>query len=373
MIIGAAMILFHVAHGFMPCRPTLSTFAVAAAMILFYVGHDFMPCRPTLSTSAAGEESTVVEIASNVFMPRANLGTCCGSEAIVSTAAWLKHGQRGIDTAFDYGGIPRGGPTKWVPGGLQTDIRKVLSKSSVPRRDLFITSKVPAGLGLTLAVKGKCAAASEADAIATVLRQVRADLTELGTAYLDLVLLHAPCRNDPTGQQDVWHWRGLELALRQNLTRSIGVSNYNAAELRLLAPKAVRLLWAVKRDDADGPASAAAAACATYTYTLPTSRMHPTPSVRQVAKIAVNQCEMAMTKYDADGLAASQELGVTYEAWGALRGCPIDRYGYHISHQSLSFQTRAAYFCQLHVFTSSTLGVPSIASAQPGCPGHRNS
>ena len=83
MIIGAAMILFHVAHGFMPCRPTLSTFAVAAAMILFYVGHDFMPCRPTLSTSAAGEESTVVEIASNVFMPRANLGTCCGSEAIV--------------------------------------------------------------------------------------------------------------------------------------------------------------------------------------------------------------------------------------------------------------------------------------------------
>ena len=139
-------------------------------------------CLASCAVLAAGSpqaqslEPTAVEVAPGVWMPKVNLGTCCGSQPKVGLAPWLAAGGRGIDTAYDYG--------KLVPGGRETDIKAVLAASSVPRKELFITTKIPAGYGI---VPGSCSGgAGEA------LRQVKENLKELGMSQVDLVLLHHP-------------------------------------------------------------------------------------------------------------------------------------------------------------------------------------
>ena len=48
---------------------------------------------------------------------------------------------------------------------------------------------------------------------------------------LDLVLVHHPAKTDA---ENIALWQGLEQALAQNLTRSIGLSNFNAAQITAL-------------------------------------------------------------------------------------------------------------------------------------------
>ena len=58
---------------------------------------------PALPRDApAGNYTATVEIAPGVFMPKLNLGTCCGSGPAVGMPAWFHAGGAGIDTAFDY-------------------------------------------------------------------------------------------------------------------------------------------------------------------------------------------------------------------------------------------------------------------------------
>ena len=139
-------------------------------------------------------------------MPIVNLGTCCGSDAISSVPAWLEAGNQGIDTAYNYGAVSRGQAEKWVPGGLQTDIRAALQSNSYSGKDVFITTKLPAGLWR----EGHSRGCGDAHAGAAILYQVRKSLAELGVHQLDLVLLHAPCSNRTN---NVLLWRGLEDAL----------------------------------------------------------------------------------------------------------------------------------------------------------------
>jgi len=212
--------------------------------------------------------STTVTIAPGVEMPRVNLGTCCGSKPSVGLEPWLKMGGSGVDTAFDYND--------------QTDIATVLEQAGVIREQVFITTKIPAGIGAS-------ANASQCEADPEVARWYLAqNLAALKVDYVDLVLLHGPCQlapgiKDPDAANNAL-WSGLEAALASGSTRSIGVSNYKTAQLQALRGS------------------------------VP----------------AVNQCEMSVTGsfgqpgHDDDTIAYCQSHNITYESYGALKGCPHD-------------------------------------------------
>jgi len=194
-----------------------------------------------------------VEIAKGVVMPTLNLGTCCGSDPSVGLAPWFQAGGRGIDTAWDYKDQP-------VIGNI------LKQPSSPTRSEVFILTKIPAGFGN----------ASDCNADPSIaMRYVKDDVAQLGVTQVDLVLLHAPCR-DPASNNALW--KGLEQALAAGLTRSIGVSNYNAAQLTALKT----------------------------TTTKP----------------ALNQCRMGVDFHDEATISYCQKNGIYYESYDALKGCP---------------------------------------------------
>ena len=195
----------------------------------------------TLATSATTSPTTV-EIAPGVVMPLVNLGTWSlgngkPSDPSVGVPPWIAAGGVGIDCAWDYFN--------------QNKVKAAVASAGVPRSSLFYTTKVPGVL--------------------PSLSTVRTDLKQLGLTKVDLVLLHAPL--DIKAQ-----WAGLEQALAQNLTRAIGVSNFNSEQIEdLLA----------------------------YANVIP----------------AVNQCLMGVASHDDATIATCKKHNITYEAYGAMKGC----------------------------------------------------
>ena len=104
----------------------------------------------------------------------------------------LELGYRHIDTAQAYGN--------------EASVGKALQDSGVPRDEVFITTKFYPGR------KDPVAEAEKS------LKRLRID-------QVDLYLVHWPQRG-PT-----WAWPGMERARERGLTRSIGVSNFSAADL----------------------------------------------------------------------------------------------------------------------------------------------
>jgi len=138
------------------------------------------------------------EIAPGVHMPILNIGTWIdgttgkkedGGEI---TATWLAQGGRGIDTALVYHD--------------QASIAKAIAASGVKREDLFITSKFPA-----------CAAAQSG---------IDQDLQQLGTSYIDLMLIHSPFGSCPGT------WKVLEDNVKNGKLKAIGISNFNKAQMQ---------------------------------------------------------------------------------------------------------------------------------------------
>jgi len=161
---------------------------------------------------------------------------------------------------------------KECPGGKQSELAAAMTKAGVPREEIFITTKIRAGLDI--AHGGPLCLFASAD---HALAQVKEDIKELNVTQLDLVLLHAPCI---TTDKDYALWQGLEQALDLNLTRAIGVSNYNAKQLDGLLKKAKH-------------------------------------------KPSVNQCHLSIGTHDDEGIAYCQKQGITYEAYQAVAGCPF--------------------------------------------------
>jgi diketogulonate reductase-like aldo/keto reductase len=116
-------------------------------------------------------------------------------------------GGRGIDTAWSYRNQP--------------SVGRAVRNASVPRSELFLTTKI------------ECMGTAEAAYAAIEL-----DLKQLGLDHVDLVLIHAPykafgepysnCSEGPAGAAARRAtWKGMERAVRANLTRAIGVSNFD--------------------------------------------------------------------------------------------------------------------------------------------------
>src|SRR5690348_13632416 len=116
----------------------------------------------------------------------------------------LEAGYRHIDTAQAYGN--------------EESVGRALRDSGVPRDEVFITTKF-------------FPRARSGDAAVSAQKSVE----RLGVDQVDLYLVHWP-ENGPT-----WAWPGMEQALEQGLTKSIGISNFSVAEMdELLATAEVR-------------------------------------------------------------------------------------------------------------------------------------
>lgn len=92
-----------------------------------------------------------------------------------------------------------------------------LRRLEIPRQELYLTTKV----------------AEEVQGYDQTLKSVEGSLKRLGLDYLDLLLVHWPVR-----EHFFDTWRAFEKLKADGKVKSIGVSNYTAAHLDLLATKA---------------------------------------------------------------------------------------------------------------------------------------
>jgi len=119
-----------------------------------------------------------------------------GRECVDAVRWALELGYRHIDTAQAYGN--------------EESVGQGLRESDVPRDEVFVTTKFhPA----------------RKDPVAEVERS----LERLGLDHVNLYIVHWP-KGGPT-----WAWTGMERARELGYARSIGVSNFDVAELRQLA------------------------------------------------------------------------------------------------------------------------------------------
>jgi 2,5-diketo-D-gluconate reductase A len=114
----------------------------------------------------------------------------------VDAVSWaLELGYRHVDTAQVYGN--------------EESVGEALRRSGVPREQVFITTKFDP---------------NRQDPLVEAERS----LERLGVGYVDLYLIHWPQRGA------TWAWPGMERAHERGYARSIGVSNFSAAELEQL-------------------------------------------------------------------------------------------------------------------------------------------
>ena len=131
-------------------------------------------------------------------MPILGLGTWTlkGQTCEDSVYHALKTGYRLIDTARYYGN------EKDVGRGIQ----RAIEEGFVKRKEIFVTSKIMPS-DYDRAYKG-----------------IEDSLKDLGLDYLDLILIHQP------GYDDESVYRAMEEALKNDLVKSIGISNYYSKE-----------------------------------------------------------------------------------------------------------------------------------------------
>jgi 2,5-diketo-D-gluconate reductase A len=134
-----------------------------------------------------------VTIAPEVEMPLVGFGTweASGEDALRALEAGYRH----IDTATSYGN--------------EDQIGKALRDSGLRRDEVFVTTKLPPGNG------------------GRERETIDASLAAMGLDHVDLWLIHWPPSGD--ARPDIWQ-RFVEIR-DAGLTRAIGVSNYDAAQI----------------------------------------------------------------------------------------------------------------------------------------------
>lgn len=146
-----------------------------------------------------GPKVPATEVAPGVWLPLAGLGTWQYNDTVAYGAvrAALDLGYPHIDTALGYRN--------------QRGVGKALKDSGRKRKDVFITSKIPGGLNTsaTTAAVEQC-------------------LDELGTDYIDLMLIHFPAAWSGEGGKALRQeeWLALEPFVKKGVLRAIGVSHY---------------------------------------------------------------------------------------------------------------------------------------------------
>lgn len=145
-----------------------------------------------------------VTLNSGQIMPLAGLGTYSlrGEAGMRVIASALELGCRLLDTARMYGN--------------EREVGEAVRASSVPREEIFVTTKLDSA----------CASYERARAA------VASSLERLGLDYADLVLVHEPY----AGADEMY--RALEDAQAEGLVKAIGVSNFGIGRYLALLGKA---------------------------------------------------------------------------------------------------------------------------------------
>lgn len=164
--------------------------------------------------------ATTYELNTGARIPAVGFGTFQDPDAqeeAVCTA--LKTGYRLIDTARVY--------------NVEKQVGKGIKKSGVPREDVFLGSKI------------WCNDYHPED----VERAVDDSLKDLGTEYLDLILMHYPCvfargeerfPRDASGKMILGRttfidtWKALESVVKTGKLRAIGISNFSKGEVETI-------------------------------------------------------------------------------------------------------------------------------------------
>jgi len=149
-------------------------------------------------TSAAAIPS--VTLNDDHTMPVIGLGVAelSDTETEEAVSAALEAGYRSIDTAAAYGN--------------EAAVGRAIASSGVAREELFVTTKL----------------ATEDQGFQSSQDSLKASLQRLGLDYVDLYLIHWPA-----GEQGKYvdSWGGLMSCKGADLTRSIGVANFNEEHL----------------------------------------------------------------------------------------------------------------------------------------------
>jgi 2,5-diketo-D-gluconate reductase A len=134
------------------------------------------------------------------LLPAIGFGTypLRGEDGVTAIASAIEVGYRLLDTAVNYEN--------------EQEVGEAIRRSSMPREELFVTSKLP----------GRHHGYD--DAVAST----RGSLQRLGLDYLDLHLIHWP---NPSVGKYVEAWRALVALRDEGLVRSIGVSNFTQDHL----------------------------------------------------------------------------------------------------------------------------------------------
>jgi len=148
-----------------------------------------------MTVGTVTSDGRAIELADGNQLPMLGLGVwqVPDGPVCVNAVRWaLELGYRHIDTAQAYGN--------------EASVGRALRDSGVPRDQVFITTKFYPG---------------SKDPVAEAEQSLR----KLGVDQIDLYLVHWPQRGP------VWAWPGMERARERGLAKSIGVSNFGAAEL----------------------------------------------------------------------------------------------------------------------------------------------
>ena len=167
-------------------------------------------------------------LAGDVAIPKIGFGTWQipdGSETYDSVRAALDAGYRHIDTALAYGN--------------EASVGRAVRDSGIDRGEIFITTKLPAEI--------KDAAGAR--------RAFEKSQKGLDLGVIDLYLIHAPWPWNAMGSDhragNIEVWKVFEELFSDGRTRSIGVSNFEVADLESLAeatdvlPHANQIRWFV--------------------------------------------------------------------------------------------------------------------------------
>ncbi len=147
------------------------------------------------------------KLLSGYDIPKIGFGTWQAEplDAYNSTLMALKNGYRHIDTALAYQN--------------EVEIGKAIKDSKIDRKELFITTKLPA----------------QYKTYDEAIKYFNISLKNLGLDYIDLYLIHAPWPWQEVGKDckegNIEVWKAFIDLKKQGLVRSIGVSNFRENDL----------------------------------------------------------------------------------------------------------------------------------------------
>jgi methylglyoxal/glyoxal reductase len=149
-----------------------------------------------------GGTMKTITLANGVVVPQVALGTfrTTDEETYQSVLSALRAGYRHIDTATRY--------------GTEAAVGRAIKESSIPRDQLFITTKVY----------------KTHQGYEKTMESFHESLALLGLDYVDMYLIHWPT----TDEADASTWTALEELYRAGKTRAIGVCNFRIHHLEHL-------------------------------------------------------------------------------------------------------------------------------------------